>query len=102
MIGDRHRERALNKSCQTPTHAALCVLSLASHGRGGQLVASLPLPFPFWEKGEKTASKLMLYEKKGEKTASEGCHDSMSSETSHVMEHTVCDRAMNILIDKQR
>ena len=26
----------------------------------------------------------------------------MSSEASQIMEHTVCDRAMNILIDKQR
>jgi hypothetical protein len=44
----------------------------------------------------------LLGKKKREKTASKGCQDSMSSEASQIMEHTVCDRAMNILIDKQR
>lgn len=80
----------LDKARHQLMRRCVLVLSFASPWQRAQLelVAALPLPFSFWEKLEKIAS--------------EGRQDSRSSEASQVMEHTVWDRAMNILVDKQR
>jgi hypothetical protein len=46
----------------------------------------------------------MLENHEGElcKMSPKGCQDSMSSEASQITEHTVCDRAMIILVDRQQ